>query len=147
MTSGRIATLLALVMLAASTATQARDERLRFSIAEALDTPAARERLLEVPLYWGDQEHPAVARRLGTFTANRKTNAFNKSDLEACQWAFLSAVLSLQQRALREGGNAVVNIRSVYRGVPLRSRTEFECGAGKIMAGVALEGTVVQLAE
>jgi hypothetical protein len=39
----------------------------------------------------------------------------------------------------------VVNIRSVYKGEDSDSPTEFVCGAGKIMAGVALRGTVVKL--
>ena len=41
---------------------------------------------------------------------------------------------------MREGGNAVVNIHSYYKSVPFKSNTEYECGAGKIMGGVALRG-------
>ena len=37
---------------------------------------------------------------------NKKTNAFNKSDLEACQWVFLSALKDFKQMAVRAGGNA-----------------------------------------
>jgi uncharacterized protein YbjQ (UPF0145 family) len=77
--------------------------------------------------------------------SNKKTNAFNKTDKRACEWAFLSAMLSLQQRALSEGGNAVVNIRSFYKRHEVSSATEFECGAGAIMAGVTFKGDVVKL--
>jgi hypothetical protein len=58
---------------------------------------------------------------------------------------FLSAVLSLQERVRQLGGNAVVKIKSVYRGGDLSSETEYECGAGAIMGGVALQGEVVKL--
>jgi len=91
------------------------------------------------------QKTPAVDRKMGEFTSNKKTNAANKSDQEACDLAFISAVIALQQRARKEGGNAVVNIRSVYKQEDSDSPTEFICGAGKIMAGVALRGTVVKL--
>jgi hypothetical protein len=99
----------------------------------------------DIKLYWGTQKTPAVATKMGEFTSNKKTNAANKSDQDACDLAFISAVIALQQRARKEGGNAVVNIRSVYKGEDSDSPTEFVCGAGKIMAGVALRGTVVKL--
>jgi hypothetical protein len=82
---------------------------------------------------------------MGEFTSNKKTNAANKSDQEACDLAFISAVVALQQRARKEGGNAVINIRSVYRGEDSDSPSDYICGAGKIIAGVALRGTVVKM--
>ena len=123
-----------------------RDDRLRFSIEDALSTDAAKEKLnTGIRFYFGDQQHGPIEKKLGKFTSNKKTNAFNKSDQEACEWAFLSAMISLQERAHREGGNAVVNIISRYKGVEFKSSTEFECGAGAIMAGVTMEGRVVKL--
>jgi len=124
----------------------ARDTRHMFSIAEALRTLAAEERIDQnVQLIFGNQLHPPVAKNLGTFTSNRKTNAFNKSDKEACEWAFLSAILSLQERARREGGDAVVNIRSYYKKISISHQTKYMCGAGAIVAGVAFRGDVVKL--
>ncbi len=101
----------------------------------------------DIALYFGDSATPAVERNHGQFTANRKTNAFNKSDEEACNWAFLSAIKSLQERARRQGGNAVVNIYSYYYKNEFVSQTEFECGAGAMVAGVTMIGDVVTLAE
>ena len=125
---------------------KARDTRHMFSIAEALRTLAAEQRIDEnVRLIFGNQPHPPVAKKLGTFTSNRKTNAFNKSDKEACEWAFLSAILSLQERARREGGDAVVNIRSYYKKISISHQTKYMCGAGAIVAGVAFRGDVVKL--
>ena len=48
---------------------------------------------------------------------------------------------------LKEGGNAVINIKSNYKNNTTESDTTFKCGAGNIMAGVALIGTVVRLEE
>jgi hypothetical protein len=143
----RIATLAwtALALVPASPG-QARDDRLRMPLADALATEAAKQKIdPKIQLYFGDQPHPKPLQDFGTATANRKTNFFNKSDKEGCEWVFLSSVLSLQERARKLGANAVVNIRSVYRGGDLSSATEYECGAGTFIGGVALEGQFVKL--
>jgi hypothetical protein len=99
----------------------------------------------DVTLYFAGQSHPAVAHSYGEFATNKKTNAFGKSDLQACQHVFLSAAMELQDRARKEGGNAVINIKSNYRNELTESATEFTCGAGAVIAGVALVGDVVTL--
>jgi len=124
----------------------ARDTEHMYLYEDIMNTEEAKGKLnLDIKFYFGDQGHPEVDRKLGTFVANKKTNALNKSDARACEWAFLSAMLSLQQRAVREGGNAVINIQSYYKKHVINSATEFECGAGAFVAGVALRGTVVKL--
>jgi len=134
----------ALVLAVASSA-DARDDRLKFAVADAMKTSDAKAKLDgSVKFYWG-KNVPGGARTMGTFTANKKTNFFNKSDAEGCYWAWLSAMVSLQQRAIKEGGNAVVNIHSVYRDKEFTSATEYECGAGNVTGGVALRGTVAKL--
>jgi hypothetical protein len=139
---------LSLVLVFATSTSQARNEVLRFSVEDALSQPGADSKLnSSIRLFFGDQALPAIERKLGTFTSNRKTNAFNKSDVEACNWAFLSAIMSLQERAVREGGNAVVNIRSFYRKSEFSSTSDFECGAGTFVVGVTMVGEVVKLAE
>lgn len=137
----------ALLLLAGvAVPTQARDDRLHLPIADAMAQPEAAARLTgDIQFYWADQSSPKPAQTMGSFTSNKKTNAANKSDKEACEWAWLSAMLSLQERARLEGGNAVVDVHSVYKNAVFRSATEYECGAGAIMAGVALRGTVVKL--
>jgi len=126
----------------------ARNTVSQFSIEDALSRGEAESKIKDsIRLFFGDQEHPAVESTMGTYTANKKTNAFNKSDKEACEWAFLSAIMSLQDRAIAEGGNAVVNIRSYYYKNEFSSATEFECGAGNVVAGVTMKGDVVKLAE
>jgi uncharacterized protein YbjQ (UPF0145 family) len=133
-------------LLLTTTTAHARDEHLSLPIKEALETPAAQSKLDKgVKLYFGQQKHPKPTKTLGEWKTNKKTNAFNKSDKEACEWVFLSAVLELQERARKEGGNAVINIRSNYKSHEKSSETEYTCGAGGLMAGVAFKGTVVKL--
>ncbi len=136
------------MLLIVSSAAYARDSLIRVSIEEAMTTADAEVKLdAGIKFFFGDQEHPEVVTQVGTYTSNKKTNAFGKSDQRACKWAFLSAMITLQDRAIAEGGNAVVNIRSYYKKHDFSSATEFECGAGAIMAGVTLVGEVVKLAE
>ncbi|PLZ04488.1 excinuclease ABC subunit A [Burkholderia sp. WAC0059] len=122
----------------------ARDTIESYSVDEALHSePGIVED--DVALYFAGQPHPAVANSLGEAATNRKTNALGKGDEPACQHVFLSAVRALQDRARRDGGNAVIDIRSNYRGDETSSPTTFVCGAGVFVAGVALKGEVVTL--
>jgi hypothetical protein len=124
----------------------ARDEPLRFPITEAMSSPEATAKLnKEITFLFGDTKPPAVERSFGVFTSNKKTNGFGKSDKISCDWAFLSAMLSFQDRALQTGGDAVINIKSYYKRNTVSSATEYECGAGNIMVGVTFQGEVVKL--
>jgi hypothetical protein len=126
----------------------ARDTKYMFPVDVALNTPTAKEKLgTRVAFYFGSQKPPTVTQTLGEYTANRKTNAANKSDQEACEWAFLTALLALRDRAIEQGGDAVINIKSNYKKNEVTSDSEYECHAGAIIAGVALRGTVVKLAK
>lgn len=137
---------LALSLALTSTVSIARDSQKMYPLYDALNTPAAKQKLdPNVKLYFGKQSHPNVEKNIGEWGTNKKTNAFGKSDKNACEWAFLSAAITLQERAKTEGGNAVINIMSNYKNIETSSETEYMCGAGAIMAGVALKGEVVKL--
>jgi uncharacterized protein YbjQ (UPF0145 family) len=56
-------------------------------------------------------------------------------------------MLQLEKRAKDLGANAVVNIVSYYQKNVMSSPTEFECHAGAVIAGVALRGEFVKIAE
>ena len=125
---------------------QARDTKHMLSIADAMQSAEFQEKLdSSIKLYFGDQAYSKVVSEAGNYTTNKKTNAVGKSDERACNWVFLSALLALQERAKAEGANAVVNISSYYKKNKVSSSTEFECHAGAIMAGVALNADVVTL--
>jgi hypothetical protein len=116
-------------------------------VKSAVESSLGRERLLDVPFYMAGQPHAAVAHDLGVFKSNRSTNAFAKSDEEACQVAFLSALISLQERVRAEGGDAVVDVKSVTKHRDLESATSFRCAAGNVVANVAVSGRVVKFAK
>ena len=141
-------TIVAALTLSAAWPAHARDAKLMFPVAPALEAKDAKEKLDgSVKFYFGDQETPKVLTKLGTDVTNQKTNKFGKSDERACNWVFLSAMIQLDKRAKQLGANAVVNIVSYYQKNVMSSPTEFECHAGNIVAGVALRGEFVKIAE
>lgn len=127
-------------------AVHARDSRLQLPLAEVLD-PAYHQGKLDgsVRFYFADQTTPPVRAQRGEGVANRKTNAANKSDREACRWVMLSALIALQDAAKDRGANAVINIQSYYKKHEFASTREYECGAGALLAGVTLKGTYAEL--
>jgi len=137
--------LMALIAIVTSTGAIARNTIHEYDIADVLNNDQYKERLAGVSYYFGDQKYPAVAQKFGEGRTNKKTNAFNKSDQEACQWVMLSAMLQLRQRAQELGADAVVNIRSNYKNNVVSSSTKYTCGAGGTVAGVALIGDFVKL--
>ncbi len=81
---------------------------------------------------------------LSEVTTSKKTNAFNKTDEEACDWALQSALIALQTAAKRAGANAVTEIVSNYQHVEYKDAQKYECHAGALMAGVALKAKLVK---
>ena len=138
------ALVLVLGIMCVATVADARDDRLRLPLADVLSSADAKAKLDPgVALYFGKQPYSAPAQRMSVTTQNKKTNFFNKTDQEGCNWVFLSAVRSLQEYARKMAGNAVVNIVSIYKNQEFSSETHFECGAGNVVGGVALRGDVV----
>lgn len=134
---------ISLILLAADA--PARDTVQQLPVADVLNNPEYAGRLEGISFYFGNQPHPEIVKNFGEGRTNKKTNAFNKSDEEACEWVMLSALIQLKERAQSLGANAVVNIRSNYKNNETSSDTEYTCGAGALMAGVALIGTFVTL--
>lgn len=140
--------LLATVLLLASSQAYSRNDKLMISIQDAFETIDYKTKLdSNIKFYFGEQKHAKASKSYGIYSASKKTNAFNKSDEEACRWALLSALITMQQRAINEGADAVINIVSYYDRNVVSSETEFECRAGTFMTGVAIQGKVVKLAK
>lgn len=134
--------------LAAIAPAHARDTKHILPIAVAMETKDAQDKLDgSVKFFFGAQQTPEILTKLGSDVTNRKTNAFGKSDERACNWAFLSAMVALEKRAQQLGADAVVNIVSYYKKNVMSNATEFECHAGAVIAGVALKGDFVKLAD
>ena len=134
------------LFLSVAPAAVARDDHLLMDINAALKTGKDKHVVDKgIKLFFAKQPFPKGAKIINTLKSNRKTNAFRKSDVEACNWAFLSAIKSLQEDARNSGANAIVEIKSIYRGTNTESETQYLCGAGSIMAGVALEGKAAKI--
>jgi len=76
---------------------------------------------------------------------NKKTNAFGKSDAVACQYVAQSAIIALHNAAKQAGANAVTNIVSFYKRNEYKDKTNYECHAGAVIAGVALKGDLTKV--
>ena len=134
-----------ILLLPMSLVAHALDTIHNFSIAEVLESDTAKNKLVDFKFYFGDQNPGKIVKTFGTVSTNQKTNSFAKSDQAACEWVFISALIELKNRAFEMGGNAVINIKSNYKDNLTSSNTTFQCGAGAILAGVALQGKVVTL--
>lgn len=140
--SGALALSLALAIPGVASA---RNDRLHFPVADAADSVDAKAKLDgSVKFFWGDQKHPKVAKSLGTDQTNKKTNGFNKSDKAGCDWAWLSAMITMQNRAKQLDADAIINLHSIYQNQDFVSETEYECGVGTFTSGVALRGEFVK---
>jgi len=135
-----------MALLVTAPVADARDTLQKLSLESALAKAQASGKLApDIKLFFGTQKYPTPTAKLGETRTNKKTNFFNKTDVEGCEWAFLSSMIALTQYAQRVGGNAIVNIRSNYKNVPFVSETEYECGAGNVTGGTAFIGDVVKL--
>ena len=142
----RFALMAATALLAVAGTAQARDTRVEQSLHELVNSAEARNVGIDgsVKFYLAG-EKVSVVERLGEDVTNKKTNAANKSDAEACRWVALSALRALQDGARSRGANAVVDIVSYYKKNEFKSTTNYECYAGAILAGVALKGTYAKV--
>jgi hypothetical protein len=142
----RFALIAATALLAVASTAQARETRVEQSLHELVNSAEARNVGIDgsVKFYLAG-EKVSVVERLGEDVTNKKTNAANKSDAEACRWVALSALRALQDGAKSRGANAVVDIVSYYKKNEFKSTTNYECYAGAILAGVALKGTYAKV--
>lgn len=124
--------------------TNARETDHKFPVQHALDSSVAKKKLLDVPFFMIGQKHDNVVKDLGVFKSSKTSSGFSKSDQDGCDQAFLSAIISLQERAKKEGGDAVVDIKSVTKGNNMESATEYGCLAGALVIRVSLEGRIAK---
>jgi len=133
-----------LSVLAIASPSAARQTNHVMPVQEAVQSDLGRERLSDVPFYFAGQEHPPVVEEVSVARSNRSTRGLFRSDEEACQVAFLSALIQLQARARQERADAIVDIISVTKNRHLTSATEYRCIAGATVVHVGLEGRLVR---
>ena len=137
---------LMLLIAAASGNAMARDTVFTVPLQEVLDLPEAKTQLDgTVKFFLAGQKTPAVSNRMGEGVSNKKTNGVGKDDRFGCKWAALSALLSFQASAKRNGANAVVDLVSYYKKNTVSSPTDIECHAGGVIVGVTLKGTYAKI--
>jgi len=142
----RFALIATTALLAVASTAQARDTRVEQSLRELVSSQAARDAGIDGSVrFYLAGEKVNVQQRFGEDVTNKKTNAANKSDEEACRWVALSALRALQDGAKSRNANAVVDIVSYYKKNEFKSATNYECYAGTLMAGVALKGTYAKV--
>ncbi len=141
-----LALVLASALLFCAPPVHAADHWYELPADQAIQSPLGQEKLLPgIKLFMKGQSHPGVAKKLGEFKSNQRSNKFGKSAQEACDRAFVSALISLQQRAEREGGNAVIDIYTITKNQRYESPEKYRCITGFAVSNVALMGTVVKL--
>jgi len=127
---------------------EARNDTLTFPIEAALTSGKAEGLLMQdIKLFFGKQATPEILQphQILEVTINRKVNSLGKTDAQGCQLALLAALKELQERALKEGANAIVNIRSNLNDLEYSSENEFRCAAGTVVSAVSVKGRIVRL--
>ena len=124
----------------------AADTLVQMNITGALESAKVQMAIYDdIALYWGPQKHPRVIKDFGEFKTSKRTNKFVKDREKACQWALATAIKVLQERARKEGGNAVIRIKSNVKFKDVAIADSYECLCGTMRVNVALKGTVVNL--
>ena len=137
--------LLCAALLATPLAAFARNTEVLLPASGAVASDRKGHLLSTVKFFLKGQKHPAVAKELLTVSTNRATRGAFRSDEASCHVAFLSVMRSLQDRALEEGADGIINIVSVTREKKTESASDFRCVAGTAVVHVGLRGTLVKL--
>lgn len=142
----KILFLTSILLLTLATGTHARNDLQEYDFQDVVEH-GYEEGILDrdIRFYLIGQNHGQVIKNHGQYKSNKKTNGVNKSDFESCQWVLLSVLKTFQKRAQSLGANAVINIKSNYKGKEFVSSENFQCGVGMLMSGVALKGDVAEI--
>jgi hypothetical protein len=123
-----------LLLIALSSNTYARGKVYKLSIRSALNDSRSNERVNHhIKLHFKDRHHKG---RL--LTTTKKTMNFGRSVQAACNRAFLSAIIALQNKAHR----SVVDIYSYRFKHKYSSSSKYICERGRMMTAVTLRGRV-----
>jgi uncharacterized protein YbjQ (UPF0145 family) len=134
----------ALAAASFATVAYAADTIETYPARSVIEDPQYASKLEGVEFYFGNTAPPQVIRSFGEVRANKKTNGFAKGDATSCRRAMADALIVLAKEARARGGDAVIKIKSNFKNHQTVSDTDFTCGAGNLMSGVALIGEVVK---
>lgn len=133
-------------LLSISTALLAKDKLLTFDFNQVVQQGYDQGILdKKITFKLAGQNHKTIKKNFSEYRSNKKTNGVGKAKTESCSWALLGALKSMQGTAISIGANAVVNIKSNFKNREYISSTEYQCGAGFLMSGVAIKANIVTI--
>ncbi|MFM0059256.1 signal peptidase [Paraburkholderia phytofirmans] len=98
-----------------------------------------------VPVYFGQQNHPAVKSRLGDVSYSVRIARKVAGPDDACHEALAEAVQKLRAAANERHANAVIDVATRFHSTESNSSTEFTCGVSPSAAAIAVSGQLVVL--
>ena len=115
------------------------------SIQDALTSDDAKLGLPDdIKFYFGDAVPTGtVTKAIGQYSFDRQINSSLKSQIAACHSAFVVALKDLREAAIKDGANAVINIKSNSKGKAVSSKEIYACDSGMLKSGVSISGDLV----
>ncbi|OWJ59208.1 signal peptidase [Paraburkholderia caledonica] len=98
-----------------------------------------------VPVYFGEQSHPAVKRRLGDVSYSVRIARKVAGPDDACREALAEAIGKLRAAARERGANAVIDVTTRFHSSESNSSSEFTCGVSSSAAAIAISGRLAVL--
>jgi len=98
-----------------------------------------------VPVYFGQQNHPAVKSRLGDVSYSVRIARKVAGPDDACHAALAEAMQKLRAAANERQANAVIDVSTRFHSTESNSSTEFTCGVSPSAAAIAVSGQLVVL--
>lgn len=98
-----------------------------------------------VPVYFGQQDHPAVRTRVGDVSYSVRIARKVAGPDDACHEALAQAVRKLRTAAKERHANAVIEVSTRFHTTASNSSTEFTCGVSPSAAAIAVSGQLVVL--
>ena len=98
-----------------------------------------------VPVYFGEQSHPAVKRALGDVSYSVRIARKVAGPDDACREALAEAIGKLRAAARERNANAVIDVTTRFHSSESNSSSEFTCGVSPSAAAIAISGRLAVL--
>jgi len=98
-----------------------------------------------VPVYFGEQSHPAVKRGLGDVWYSVRIARKVAGPDDACREALAEAIGKLRAAARERSANAVIDVTTRFHSSESNSSSEFTCGVSPSAAAIAISGRLAVL--
>ncbi len=144
---GKIPTLAFAILLAGLVyPAEARNVPYRLPLQPLLDSPQFRDSgSSDMMFLFGNTPSVPGISVISSLVVTRKARIPGKADEIACATAMVAALRELRDHAVRQGGNAVVNVNSAFRGNIFSSATDYECHAGSHSVVITLQASIAKV--